>query len=90
MKYTFKVFGAQSRILCAIAMLAAIAFSMAACDDGFGGGDSNSGANNNGSNSGGNTNPAGPNSDDTASISAFESWLLTQPANTPKPPIATI
>jgi len=36
-KNTFKLFGMQSRLLYAIALLAVIAFLMAACDSGFGG-----------------------------------------------------
>jgi len=35
-KNTFKLFGTQSRILCAVSMLLVIALSMAACDSGFG------------------------------------------------------
>jgi len=35
---TFKLFGTQSRILCAIALLGVIAFSMVACDSGGGSG----------------------------------------------------
>jgi len=38
MKNKIKLFGTQSRMFCAISLLAAIAFSMAACDSGFGGG----------------------------------------------------
>jgi hypothetical protein len=37
MKNKFYFFGTQSRMFCAIALLAAIAFSVAACDSGFGG-----------------------------------------------------
>jgi predicted small secreted protein len=37
MRNTFKLFGEQSRILCVISLLAVLAFSMAACDTGFGG-----------------------------------------------------
>ena len=36
MKTTFKLFGTQSGILCAISLLALIVLSMAACDSGFG------------------------------------------------------
>jgi len=36
-KNKFNLFGTQSGKLCAIALLAVIAFSMAACDSGFGG-----------------------------------------------------
>jgi hypothetical protein len=79
MKNTFKLFGTQSRILCAIALLVVIAFSMAACDPDLGGG---GGSGNGGGNGNGSSNPGGPNSNDTANINAFESWLLSQPANT--------
>jgi hypothetical protein len=56
-----------------IVIVVLIALSMVACDSGFGGSNNNNG---------GNTNPGGPNSNDTANINAFESWLLSQPANT--------
>ena len=54
MKTTFKLFGPQSRILCAVALFAVIAFSMAACDSGFG--------------SGGGTNPGTTNPDSTVAV----------------------
>jgi hypothetical protein len=38
MKNKFYFFGSHGRMFCAIALLAAIAFGMAACDSGFGGG----------------------------------------------------
>jgi len=124
---TSKLSGTQSRILCAIALLAVIALSMAACDLNSGGGGNNSGTTNPsptnpgttnpgttnpgttnpgttnpgttnpgtfnpdttnpgtknpGTTNPGTTNPGGANSGDTASISAFETWLLSQPANT--------
>ena len=43
MKTTLKLFWTQSRILCTIVLLAVIAFSMAACDSGLGGGGSGRG-----------------------------------------------
>jgi len=57
MKTTFKFFGRPSGILCAIALIAVLVVSMAACDQGFG---SEVGGNTGGNNSGsGNTTPNG-------------------------------
>jgi len=52
MKNTFKLFGTQSGILCAIVLLAVIGFSMVACDSGFGGGNNDPSQTNPGVNGG--------------------------------------
>ena len=71
MKNTFKLFKTRSRILCAIYLLALIAFLIAACDSGFG--SSGTGGNSDGGQA-------------FTSWESLATWLNTQPNNTKSNP----